>query len=94
MHDQSCHAPSAACQTPKSTGCCFGRPKSPKSGLPATWIHGPITGVRYSAAWLTKAKASDPVRTNAAVALTVKEEISFKMFGVSPAQNDTVLDQT
>ena len=50
MQDHNCQVPSAACQTPKSTGCCSFRVYSPKSGLPAICHHSPsITGMRICA---------------------------------------------
>ena len=41
MHDHNCHVPSAACQMEKSTGCCWGLPNAPRSGLSATVHQSP-----------------------------------------------------
>jgi hypothetical protein len=43
IHDHSCQVPSAACQIPKSTGCCFGSVSGPRSGSPAIVHHSPAT---------------------------------------------------
>src|ERR1035441_2916272 len=43
MQDHSCHVPSAACQMPKSTGCCLGEVYCPRSGSPAICQNSPST---------------------------------------------------
>ena len=67
MHDQICHVPSAACQTPKSTGCCFSLVYGPKSGSPATGHHAPsMTGRSTSDAIDTDQEQQNtiPMETN------------------------------
>src|SRR5690242_8659931 len=66
MHDQSCHVPSAACQMPKSTGCCLDVVYFPRSGSPATCQNSPsIRGTRTrSSASVLPASHSNAIRAN------------------------------
>src|SRR5437773_4543043 len=43
VQDQSCHVWSAACQMAKSTDCCLGSVRPPRSGSEAISIHSPET---------------------------------------------------
>src|SRR5262245_29636549 len=66
MHDQSCHVPSSAGHTAKSTGCCFGSVYASRFGSLATVHHSPsMTGIFTDAACKPDIATRTPTRTAA-----------------------------
>ena len=65
MQDHSCQVPSAACQTPESTGSCSSEPSTPRSGFEATGHHSPsMRGMRLTAsAWGAETDAASSTAT-------------------------------
>src|ERR1017187_399065 len=83
MQDQSCHVPSAACQMPKSTGCCLGEVYCPRSGSPAICQKSPSTLGTTTRSW------PNMIRVNPHATKRNKNALIESLFTISPFGMET-----